>query len=130
MEEAIYRCWTKATDRETGVPRHSFNWAVSRRGWFRVFADRVECGDWRIPLSSIRRAVMYQGRALFMPARVLEIQTETKSFQFGFNPWVSVDRRLPFQFERLKVKLGYSPFSIVVRVIALGYLLYVIWRSI
>jgi hypothetical protein len=72
---------------------------------------------------------MYQGRALFMPARVLEIQTETKSFQFGFNPWVSVDQRLPFQFERLKVKLAYSRFSIAVRVIALGYLLYVIWRS-
>ena len=125
----MYRCWTKATDRETGPPRRSQNWVVARRGWFKVFADRLECGDWSIPLGSIRKAVMYEGRSMFMPARVLEVQAERGTFQFGFSPWVSVDRHLPFQYDRVKVKLGFSPFSIVVRVVALGYLLYVIWRA-
>lgn len=104
MRAPMYRYWTKATDRESGVPRRSHNWLMARRGWLEIFPDRLECGDWVIPMESIRKAVMYEGRSMFMPARVLEVQSERGTFQFGFNPWVSVDRHLPFQYDRVKVK--------------------------
>ena len=59
MTEPSYKCWVKATNRESGVPRRSGNWVAAKRGWFNVFADRLECGRWTIPVASIRKAVMY-----------------------------------------------------------------------
>ena len=125
MTGLLYKCWVKATNRESGVPRRSGNWVAAKRAWLKVFADRLECGGWTIPVPSIRKAVMYEGRSLFMPARVLELQTGDGSYQFGFNPWVAVERHLPFDVERVKAKFGYSPLSLAIRVALLGYLAYV-----
>jgi hypothetical protein len=96
MSERIYRCWTKATSREEGNPRRSLNWALSRRAWFQVFRDRVQCGDWTLPVNRVERAVLYTARQFWMPVRVLELRTEKGTYQFGFNPWVTVERHLPF----------------------------------
>ena len=102
---------------------------AAKRGWLEVFPDRLSCGGWTIPFASIRRAILYEGRSLFMPARVLEVQTDTGSYQFGFNPWVAVDRHLPFEFERIKASFGYSPLSLALRLVLVAYLVYVAWRS-
>jgi hypothetical protein len=129
MDTPTYRCWTKATDRESGVPRRSQNWVVARRAWLRVFRDRLECGDWVIPIAGIRKATMYEGRSLFGSARVLELQTEAGSYQFGMNPWVLLDRHLPFDVDRVTVKFRLSPFSLVVRLFVLGYIVYLVWTA-
>lgn len=84
----IYRCWTKATRREEGNPRFSVNWVGARRGWFQVFRDRIQCGDWVLPIEKLQRAVLYEGRSYGIPVRVLELQTEVGTYQFGFNPWL------------------------------------------
>ena len=124
----IYRCWTKGTRREKCPPRRSVNWAVSRRGWFRIFADRVQCGNWLIPVPEIQRAVLYHGRQFWLPVRVLELETEGGTYQFGFNPWVRVESHLAFPFSRQEVRLKYSIFSVAVRAALVLYLAFIIWR--
>jgi hypothetical protein len=128
MSEMIYRCWTKATRREKGNPRLSFNWAVSRRAWFQIFPDRVQCGDWVLPLDELEGAVLYEGRQSWIPVRVLELRTARGTYQFGFNPWVTVERHLPFPFSREKVRLRHSIFSLAVRVALVLYLAYLLWH--
>lgn len=128
MADMIYRCWTKATTREQGNPRHSANWIVSRRGWFRIFPDRVECGDWVLPVTDIERAMLYRGRQLWTTVRVLELQTKTLTYQFGFNPWVAVESHLPFPFSGEKVRLKHSIFSLVVRLVLIACLAFLLWQ--
>ena len=130
METPLYRCWTKATNRESGSPRRSWSWAISRRAWFKVFRDRVECGDWTVPLDSIRRAVVYRGRSLLLSVRVLQLEAESGTYQFGFNPWVKIEAHLPFETERQKVRLGHSVFSVVARVVVAAYVAYWLWQMV
>jgi len=122
MSELRHKCWTKATHREAGEPRHSAAWVVSRRAWFKVFGDRIECGDWTIVPSSVLEAVLFETRQWFIPVFVLRLSTEDATYQFGFNPWCRVASHLPFEVERQRVKMRYSPFSLALR-IAVGLLL-------
>ena len=128
MEALLYRCWTKATNRESGTPRRSWSWATSRRAWFKVFRDRIECGDWKIPLESIRRAVVYRGRSFLLPVRVLHLEAESGTYQFGFNPWVKIESHLPFETEWQKVRFGHSVLSVVARVVVAAYVVYWLWQ--
>ena len=128
MDTPLYRCWTKATNREAGSPRRSWNWATSRRAWFKIFLDRVECGDWKVPLGSIRRAVVYRGRSFLLPVRVLHLEAESGTYQFGFNPWVKIESHLPFDTEAQEVRFGYSAFSVVVRIAAAAWVVYWLWK--
>lgn len=128
MSHPIYQCWTKATDAESGSPRHSANWVVARRARFRIFADRVECGGWVIRNAEVQEAVLFEARQLFVPVFILALQTSTRAYQFGFNPWVRVAQYLPFAFRRERLRLGYSPFSIAVRVVLLVYLAFMAWQ--
>ena len=130
MAKPLYRCWTKATNREEGEPRRSLNWVGSRRAWFKVYEDRIECGDWTIPTSAVQDAVLYEASQFFIPARVLSLEAEGVTYQFGFNPWCRVGQHLPFEVRNEKIKLGGSPFSIVVRLILLGYIIYLILMSV
>ncbi len=120
------RFFTKATTRESGNPRLSFNWVRSRRAWFKIFDDRVECGDWVISTADITGAVLY--RAGFSGGSVLELQTEAETYQFGFNPWVRLKKHLPFEVEERQVRLSLSTYSLVVRLVLVLYLAWVAWR--
>ena len=123
-EGAIYTCWTKATDREPGPPRYSANLLISRRGWLRVFGDRLECGDWTIPVAGITAATLYQVGL----AQVLVVATPARTYQFGLNPWVRVRDHLPFAFDVMQTKMRYSWFSIAVRVVLVAVVLYLVLR--
>jgi hypothetical protein len=127
MDTALYTSWSKGTTSELGLPQYSANWAMAKRGRFKVFSDRVECGDWVIPASSVKEAVLFEARQWFIPVYILAITTVDKTWQFGFNPWSKVAEHLPFQFRRERVRLRYSRFSIVVRAVLLGYLAYLAW---
>jgi len=54
-----YRCFTKATKNESGSPRRSQHWMVSRRDWLSVSEEEIICGDWTIPVDQIRSATLY-----------------------------------------------------------------------
>jgi hypothetical protein len=123
-----YRAWAKAIEGETGPPRRSPAWATARRGWFRCYQDRVECGDWVIPASDVREPVLYEARQWFLPVHVLAVSTRDRAFQFGFNPWSRVASRLPFAVRRERVRLGYSPVSIAARVVLGVWVAWWLWR--
>lgn len=123
-DSPIYRCWTKATDREPGLPRYSFSWLVSRRGWLRVFTDRLECGDWVIPAATVTRATL-QAAGL---AQVLIVATGERTYQFGLNPWCRITQHLPFGVTTERLTLQYSRFSILLRVAVLLSLVYLVVR--
>ena len=119
---------TKASNREAGVPRRSANWVASRRGFFKVFRDRIEVGDWRVPFAEVERATLYNFPYLFLfKASVLELEANGQTYQFGFNPWARPEEHLPISVEEREEKLRYSTFSIVVRVLAVAYVIYLIW---
>lgn len=128
MAAPRYRALVKATRNESGTPRRSANWIVARRGWLRVFDDRLECGDWVIPASAVVEAVLYDARMGLLRAPVLAVTTDDGTWQFGFNPWVRIGDHLPFAFRREQVRLRYSVFSAVVRLAAIAYLTYVLIR--
>ena len=122
-----YKCFCKATNREVSAPRYSHNWAVAKRAFFKVFDDRIECGDWNIPFAQVESAHVYKTKQMFVPARVLQLDTSSGSFQFGFNPWANPFKHLNIKYEESEVKLGYSVFSVLIRIIFLAYIAYVLW---
>lgn len=65
---------------------------------------------------------MYEARQWFIPVFVLSVETSSRNYRFGFNPWTAVASHLPFDFRREKVRLGYSAFSIGLRMALLAYL--------
>jgi hypothetical protein len=105
---------TKATRRETGELRLSVNWVLSRRGWFKVFPDRIECGDWSIPFSDIEEPILYHSRQAFVPVSVLKIRAGAETYQFGFNPWANPERHLPIPYRQERVSLKMSLSSLLV----------------
>jgi len=125
--ELKYKCWCKATNREGSEPRYSQNWVASKRAWFKVYGDRIECGSWVIPFSEVKQAIIYNTRQMFIPVQVLQVVTEQGRFQFGFNPWASPSKHLTLDMRQEIIRLKYSPFSIVVRVLVLGCLAYWVW---
>ena len=129
-DEILYSCWTKATTGESDEFRHSVNWTTARRAKLFVTESELRCGDWRIPYEQIREAVLFSFRAsYFLPGYVLKIDTGATTYQFGLNGWNRFwTAELPFPVRRERGSLGYSPFSIAVRVAAVAYLIYWAWQ--
>ena len=122
-----YRCWTKATRREAGPPRHSASWLLARRTWLEFHPDRVTCGDWAVPFASVESATLYKTRQLFVPVSVLELATGDGVFQFGLNPWVNVILHLPIKLTVKHARLRYSLFSVMALVAFFASLLWLAW---
>ncbi|REJ74830.1 MAG: hypothetical protein DWQ36_13955 [Acidobacteria bacterium] len=101
-----YRCWTKATKHEAGVPRRSVNWVKARRDWLWFHEDRLTCGDWSIPFAEVDTATLYRVKQLFIRSSVLELTTATDTFQFGLNPWVDPVPHIPLELGVQNVRLG------------------------
>lgn len=128
-DQPLYRAFTKGTFHGEGEPKYGVHWITSRRGWFKVFTDRVQCGDWVIGSSSIKEAVLFKSRQALIPVSVLRLTTDDRTYQFGFNPWARVGRHLPFEFRTEAVKLKYSAISSVIRLLVLAYLIYWFWTK-
>ena len=129
MDKPLYRAFTKGTFQGEGEPAYGLHWIASRRGWFKVFTDRVECGDWVITNASIKEAVLFKSRQGLIPVSVLRLTTGDRTYQFGFNPWARVERHLAFEFRTEAVKLKYSTASFVIRLGVLAYLMYWLWST-
>jgi hypothetical protein len=95
---------------------YGLKWITSRRGFLKVFGNRLECGDWRIPYPDFEEAVLFQTRSGIIPCFILKIRTNENTFQFGLNGNRYWKGQLPFEVTRTKGRLKYSPFSIMLRV--------------
>ena len=129
MNKLIKTFMVKATKAEGEEIRRSLNWIKARRGILKVFDDHLECGDWSINYSDFQEAVVYSVRSLFIPGYVLRVKAHGEIYQFGLNPGSFWKGELPFEAKREREAIRYSPFSIAIRVIAIGYLAYWLWNK-
>jgi len=126
----LYQCMTKATTAKGDQMKYGYNWLFARRSRLKVFEDHLECGDWKIKNEEIKEATLYSIRSiLFFPGFVLMIKTEEKTYHFGLNGGKYWKGELPFDVKREKGKLGYDKISIIIRIMIIGYLVYLVWES-
>jgi len=128
--EVLYSCWTKATTEEPGGFRRSANWLTARRAKLYVTDTELRCRDWRIPYEQIQDAVLFSFRgSYFLPGYVLRVDTGATTYQFGLNGWGRFWKGdLPFAVRRERGRLSHSPFSIALRLFAIGCLAYWAWQ--
>ena len=124
----LHKCLTKATTSEGDAVRYSHNWAFARRAMLQIWSDRLVCGDWTIPYASITEAVLVTVRQAFRPCHILRIRTAERGYQFGLSATDFWAGELPFQVSREKGRLGYSAFSIAIRAVIVGFLIYHTWK--
>ena len=124
----LYKCMSKAMIAEGDQLHYGPNWALARRAALKVFDDHFECGDWTIPYPSITKATLYSIRStLGIPGYILKMETAEKTYHFGLNWGKFWKGELPFEVSREKGKLGYSTFSIILRVVLIGYIAWWLW---
>jgi hypothetical protein len=130
MASPIHKAWTKAIRTDDSTPGYSASWVTAARGWLEVYEDRLECGEFVIPLTSIKSAKLYEARQWFIPVYILAVTTADGTYQFGVNPWTKIGSKLPFEFTRERVRLKYSQLSIAIRVALVAYVIYLIYRRV
>ena len=105
--------------------QYGFEWVVSKRAVILLTDKRIICGKREIPLNIITTAQLIRVNKI---GQVLKIQTDDdKNYQFGmqYNPEWTEQQTLPLIIKNEKIK--YSSFSIIIRLIAIGYLIYIIY---
>lgn len=115
---------TIITDQDEDVTK-GVNWVKAKRAVLLLTESKIICGNWEIPIEEIKSAQLLKLSSLLADGMVLKIQTlEDINYQFGMqlNPEWMNQKILPLKLEKTKIK--YSIYSIVVRIIAVGYLLY------
>jgi hypothetical protein len=120
---------TKATTAEGEELRHSLSWVMARRAILKVTPSALICGDWEIPYDQIDEAVLFSIWDTF-PGFVLRVRANGMIYQFGVNWNPFWKKELPFPVSREKGELGYSAFSISIRLAVFGYAIYWIWKHI
>ena len=105
------------------------NWITSQRAVILLTDDKIVCGKWTIPLHTIASAKLMKFSSLLGGIHVLKIQTvDNVNYQFGMqlnSEWTK-QQRIPLTLEKGKVKQ--STFSTLVRLFALGYLIYLLYE--
>ena len=117
VSELLHKCMTKVTTAEGKDIRRCFNWVVSRRAYLKVCDDALECSDWRITYDTIDEAVLFSTRTMFIPCYVLRVSAGGTLYQFGLNAGSFWKGDLPFAVHRERARLGYSYYSIGVRIV-------------
>lgn len=113
------------SDIERGI-----DWVTSQRSVVLLTDKRLQCGQWDILLKDIISSELLKINTTFGPGLVLKITTKDQNdFQFGMQmnrEWTE-QNVLPLTLE--KGKLKYSLFSVALRLIFLGYLIYWIFEK-
>lgn len=121
---------TKAVIADGDQLRTGLKWIMARRGYLKLYPDRLECGNWTIQYDKIQEATLSSFRSpiLRIPGYVLAVRTDHKTYHFGLNGWRYWKGELPFPVIRQQAFLKLSPISILARVVLIGYVVDYIWR--
>lgn len=106
------------------------SWITAQRAVILLTDKNIVCGKWIIPLEDVRSAHLITFSSLFTgKGQVLKIQTKDEFYQFGmeYNPEWTNQSILPMTTEKGEVK--YSTFSIILRVLIIGLLIYWIYEK-
>lgn len=100
--------------------KKGIDWITSQRAVLFLTEKYIICGKWRIPLDQITKASLIKIRG----GQVLKIDTENNTYQFGMqvNPEWTKQEVLPLTLQ--KGEMTYSLYSVVVRLLLIGYLMY------
>jgi hypothetical protein len=110
--------------------QRGLDWVTSQRAVVMLTDKKIVCGKWTIPLDTVSTAQLLKINSLFGGGQVLKVQTtDDINYQFGMqiNPEWTSQQILPLTLEKGQVKN--SVFSIVVRLIVVGYLIYWIYNQ-
>ena len=105
--------------------QRGLDWVTSQRAVVLLTDKKLICDKWIIPLENIKTVQLLKIHSLFGAEQVLKVQTDTEeNFQFGMqiNPEWTKQQVLPLTLEKGQVKN--SAFSIIVRLVLIGYLIY------
>lgn len=109
--------------------QRGLDWVTSQRAVILLTDQKLVCGKWTIPLETISTAQLLKIKSLFGGGQVLKVQTtDDKNYQFGMqlNPEWTSQQRLSLTLGKGQVK--HSAFNIIVRLIAVGYLIYWVYE--
>jgi len=109
--------------------KRGLDWVTSQRAILMLTDKKIICGKWIIPIDTISTAQLIKIKSLFGGGQVLKVQTtDGKNYQFGMqvNPEWTNQELLPLTIEKGQVK--HSAFSILIRLIIVGYLIYWIYK--
>jgi len=105
--------------------KRGLDWVTSQRAVVLLTDKRIKCGQWNIPLEEIESSELIKINTTFGPGQVLKISTKDhNNFQFGMQmnkEWTDQEV-IPLTLE--KGKLKNSLFSIAIRLILIGYIIY------
>ena len=117
------------TSENTDVQR-GMNWVTSQRAVVLLTDKRITCGKWDIPLDDIEASELKKFNTIYGPGLVLKLSTKNQEhYQFGMqmNKEWTEQTVLPLTMEKTKVK--FSPFSIIIRLLLVAYILYYLIES-
>ena len=113
-----------STMRNADIKRGA-NWVASQRAVILLTNTQIVCGKWTIPLDIVSDAKLVKVKSLFGGGQILKIDTiNNESYQFGMqinDEWIN-QTALKLKVEDGKIKM--SAFSWIIRIIAIGYLIY------
>ena len=115
-------------DREVDV-RYEPGWIGAKRGTLILTDQKLVCGSWEIPLSTVSSAVLVRVKALLSKALVLKLSTnDGHHFQFGlqYDPAWETQTALRLTIEDGRIK--YSVFSLALRAILIIWVIWLIVR--
>jgi len=105
--------------------QRGLDWVTSQRAVVMLTNTKIICGKWTIPLDTIETAQLVKINSLFGGGQVLKVHTtDDKNYQFGMqiNPEWTNQQQLFLTVEKGQVR--HSLYSIIVILIAVGYLIY------
>lgn len=106
------------------------DWIVSQRAVILLTEKQIVCGKWQIPIDNISKATLVKIKSLLGGGQVLKIDTKNnESYQFGMqanDEWIN-QNILELTVENGKVKT--STFSWIIRIVAGGYLIYLLLQK-
>lgn len=115
---------TKGRQTGSSVVQRGADWITAYRGALIVTPEALVAGQWRIPVASIQEARLLKVRGGY----VLTVNPEgLPIFQFGLTPDPRWESSLPFPVTVEAGRIGYSLFSILLRVGLLLSILFLLW---
>lgn len=103
------------------------DWILSQRAVIFLTEKQIVCGKWKIPIENISNSTLVKINSIFGGGQVLKIDTkDNESYQFGMQAnkeWTN-QKVLNLTVENGIIKT--STFSWVIRIVALGYLIYLL----
>lgn len=128
MSEILESCMAKAIKTNREEFTRSSKWVLARRGTLFVKKDKLQMDKWVIPYPEIEDAILFKTKTLFfITSYILMVKFKGEIYQFGLNPNSYWEGDLPFPVKREEGKMGYSPFSILLRIVAISIILVAIY---